>query len=239
MFIIDWIEWAPTLIKGLGTSVLVTVLALILGFPLGALVGIGTTVQNGIIRGLCVVFVEVGRGIPALVLLYLVYYGLPQYGLSLTSFVAAVIGIALTAAAYSSELFRAGFDAVPKGETEAGRALGMRSHWILRDIVIPQGLRIASPSLIGLSVQMFQATALAYQIALPELLSQSYSIGTQTFKYLSALTCAGLLYLAVAVPIGQIAQRFSTTPGHRGRLKRRAARSSGSVPHTTTNPVIP
>ncbi|WOF23310.1 amino acid ABC transporter permease [Microbacterium betulae] len=238
MFVEDWLSWLPSMLEGLWTALGVTILALVVGLPLGALLGIGSSVRTRSVRAACVTIVEVGRGIPALVFLYLVYYGLTEFGLTLTSFAAAVVGIGLTTAAYSSELFRAGFESVPSGEREAARALGMNGFFTMWDVIVPQGLAVALPSLIGLAIQMFQATALAYQIALPELLSRAYSTGTQTFQYLSALALAGLLYLVVTIPLSFLSQRIAagSSAGGRRRRGRRSRRSI--VPSTTALPVV-
>lgn len=237
MFLQDWIEWLPAMLEGLLTALGVTVLALVIGLPIGALLGIGSTVPQRVVRMVCVVLVEVGRGIPALVFLLVVYYGLSRFGMNLTSFTAAVVAIGLTTAAYSSELFRAGFDAVPQGEREASRSLGMSTFFTMWDVIIPQGLAIALPSLIGLSIQMFQTTALAYQIALPELLSRAYSTGTQTFQYLSALSLAGVLYLLVTIPLSLVSQRIAAGSSGSGRARRRR-RGTPVVPATRAVPVI-
>lgn len=238
MFLVQWMEWLPQMFEGLLTSLVVTVLAIAIGFPVGALLGIGTEAKAKWVRVVCIVIVEFGRGIPALVFLYLVYYGLANFGLTLTSFLAAIVGIALTSAAYSSELFRAGFEAVPRGEREAAKALGMSYFYTMWDVVIPQGLRIALPSLIGLSIMMFQATALAYQIALPEVLSQAYSIGTRTFQYFSALSLAGVLYLIITIPLSYLSQHISGDSRSGRQLPRRKAkRRSSVVPTTTAIPV--
>jgi polar amino acid transport system permease protein len=92
--------------------------------------------------------------------------------------------------------------AVPQGEVEASAALAMSHRDTLRFIVIPQGVRIAIPALMGFAILMFQATALCFTIALPELLSRSYSIGSNTFRYLDVLLLAGILYLMITLPAG-------------------------------------
>jgi polar amino acid transport system permease protein len=136
------------------------------------------------------------------VTLAIVYYGLPSTGMTLSSFTAAVLALALTTGAYTSEILRAGLQAVPHGEIEAAGALAMSHRDTLRFIVIPQGVRIAVPALMGFSILIFQGTSLAFTIALPELLSRAYSIGSSTFRYLDVLVLAGLLYLLVAIPAG-------------------------------------
>jgi polar amino acid transport system permease protein len=144
--------------------------------------------------------VEIGRGAPALILLQFAYFGLPSAGISLTSFVAAVLALAWTTGAYTSEIIRAGLQAVPHGQREAAEAVGMDHVDALRYIIIPQGLRVAAPALLGFAISLLQATSLCFTIALPELLSQAYMIGTSTFRYMPILCLAGLLYAAICIP---------------------------------------
>jgi polar amino acid transport system permease protein len=196
----DWGEWLPELVNGLGTSVLLTVLALAGGFPLGLVLAQCVMSPWKLLKAPAIALAEVGRGTPVLVILYFFYFGLPNAGITLESFTAATCGLIVTVAGYSSELFRAGLQAVPHGEIEAAQALGMGRVSILRRITVPQGLRIAIPPLLGLSIQVFQATALAFSIALPELMSSAYAIGALTFKYFSVLSLAACCYLAITIP---------------------------------------
>jgi polar amino acid transport system permease protein len=190
----------PTLLGGLQISLTLTFFSLLFGLPLGLLFSFGVTAQNKAFRYVSVFFVEVGRGAPALVLLQLMYYGLPNVQITLTSLVSACLALVWTTAAYTAELIRGGIQSVPAGEIEGSDALGMSVRDRLRFIEIPQGLRIALPSLMGFAVLLFQATSLAYTVAVPELMSQAYSTGSSTFKYLPAFIAAGLLYAAISVP---------------------------------------
>jgi polar amino acid transport system permease protein len=140
-------------------------------------------------------------------MLQFVYYGLPSAGLSFTAFVSAVAALSLTTAGYTSEILRGGLQAVPAGETEAAGALGMSRRDTLRFVLVPQGVRIALPSLMGFAILIFQATSLTFTISVVELLSQAYSIGAATFRYLDVLVLAGLLYLAVTIPAGWLTDR--------------------------------
>ncbi len=190
----------PTMLGGLQTSLVLTVSSLLLGLPLGLLLSFGVTAPNRAFRLISVFFVEVGRGAPALVLLQLMYYGLPNVQITLSSLVSACLALTWTTAAYTAELIRGGIQAVPAGEVEGADALGLSTRDRLRFIVVPQGLRIALPSLMGFAVLLFQATSLAYTVAVPELMSQAYSTGSSTFKYLPAFIAAGLLYAAISIP---------------------------------------
>jgi polar amino acid transport system permease protein len=196
----DWPSFLPGLLAGLGVSVQMALLSLLIGIPGGLLLAIGAGSKKKLVRTLIIGIVEIGRGTPALVVLQIFYFGLPASGLTLSSMGASVVALAATTAAYTSEILRGGLQAVPQGEVEAAGALGMSRRDTLRFIVIPQGFRVAIPSLIGFAILIFQATSLAYTVALPELLSQAYSIGSTTFNYLSVLVLAGLLYAAITIP---------------------------------------
>ena len=203
----DWADWLPQLLRGLWTSVRLTAVSLAVGIPLGLVLALLTSHRSRPVRWAAIGLVEIGRGTPALVMLQFVYYGLPSAGLTLPSFLAAAAALSLTAAAYTSEILRAGLQAVPAGESEAAGALGMSHRDTLRFVVVPQGVRIALPSLMGFAILIFQATSLTFTISVTELLSQAYSIGAATFRYLDVLLLAGLLYLAVTVPAGWLTDR--------------------------------
>jgi len=206
-FLTNWADWMPTLLKGLLLSIEITAASLAIGLPLGLLLAVATSSPVKAVRWLCIALVEVGRGAPALVVLQLFYFGLPSTGLTVSSFVSAFCALGLTTAAFTSEILRAGLQAVPAGETEACAALGVTRMDTLRFVVAPQGLRIALPALMGFAVLIFQATSLCFTIAVPELLSQAYSIGSSTFQYLSVLSLAGLLYAAITVPASWLVAR--------------------------------
>jgi len=206
-FLNDWLQYYPTLLSGLWVSVRLAGLSLLIGLPSGLLLALGASASSRPLRVCTIVLVEIGRGTPALVVLQVVYFGLPTVHLTFSSFVAGALALALTTAAYTSEILRGGLQAVPAGEVEASRALGMAQRDTLRFIVIPQGVRIAIPALMGFSILIFQATSLAYTIALPELMSQAYSTGSATFRYMSVLSLAGLLYAAITIPASWLSER--------------------------------
>jgi polar amino acid transport system permease protein len=111
-----------------------------------------------------------------------------------------VIALGWCTGAYTSEIIRAGLDSVPSGHKEAVDALGLSTIDGLRYVILPQGLRVAVPALLGFSILIFQGTSLCFTIALPELVSRAYEIGTNTFFYFPALATAGLFYVAICVP---------------------------------------
>ncbi|CAH0218047.1 L-cystine transport system permease protein TcyB [Arthrobacter sp. Bi83] len=199
-FFYDFIQYLPQLLEGLKISLMITGLSLTIGVPVALFLAFGVTAKRKALRWFCVAVVEVGRGAPALVLLQLAYYGMPGAGITLPALTSAVLALSWTAAGYMAEYVRGGISAVPLGEIEACQAVGMKRPDTLRFVIIPQGLRIALPSLMGFAVMLFQATSLAYSVAVPELMSQAYSIGSSNFRYLNILIAAGVLYAAISIP---------------------------------------
>lgn len=201
----DFITYRDELIAGLWMSIRLALLTFALGLPGGLMLAVASFSRHKSVRILATVFVEIGRGTPALVMLQLVYYGLP---VTLTGFLSAAIALALTTAAYTSEIIRGGLRGVPGGEIEAAEALGLKSFHIMRDVVVPQGLRIALPPLMGFCIIMFQATSLAFTIAVPELMAGAKSIASSNFHYFNLFLIAGLLYALVTIPASLLTDRM-------------------------------
>jgi polar amino acid transport system permease protein len=196
----QWKGWLPDLLDGYRLSLEVTGVSLAVGIPLGLVLALMVSARTRPVRTFALVFVEVGRGAPALILLQFCYFGLPSAGLTLTSFASACVALACCTGAYTSEMIRAGLDAVPYGQKEAAQVIGLDAFDALRFVIVPQGLRVALPSLLGFSILMLQATSLCYTIALPELVSRASNIGSSTFEYMPVLILAGLLFAVICVP---------------------------------------
>ena len=203
----DWLTYDAVLLDALGAAVKLAAATLALGLPLGLVLAVTTTSRRRLVRLVTIAAVEIGRGTPALIMLQIVYVGLPDVGLTFGAFVAATLALALTTAAYSSEIIRGGLQAVPAGEVEAGDALGMSRRDVLRFVVIPQGLRIALPPLLGFMIIMFQATSLAYSISYQELTATAKSVASREFNALNMFILAGLLYAAVTIPASWLSDR--------------------------------
>lgn len=207
-----WASNLPQLLGGLTISLKVTAATLAVGLPMGLLLALGVQSKLRPLRLFSLALVEIGRGAPALVVLQFAYFGLPQAGLALSSFAAAVFALAWNTGAYTSEIIRAGLESVPQGEIEAASAMGMVQRDVLRFVIIPQGLRVAAPALLGFAAAILQATSLCFAIALPELASNAYMIGTITFRYMEILLLAGILYAVICIPatiaVGVLEQRL-------------------------------
>ena len=212
-----WGEWFTTLLDGLLVSLEVTAACLLIGIPLGLLLALGVQSRSPAARLPSLAIVEIGRGAPALILLQFAYFGLPTAGLSLSSFTSASLALGWCTGAYTSEIIRGGLEAVPHGQREASFVIGLSGFDSLRYVILPQGLRVALPALLGFAILMLQASSLCFAIALPELVSQAYVVGSTTFRYMPILCLAALLYAAICVPA-----TFAVTALER-RLGRHAA----------------
>lgn len=195
-----WAEHVPTLLDGFAVSLEITAVCLIFGIPLGLLLALGVQAKRRALRWLALFVVEIGRGAPVLILMQFMYFGLPSAGLTLSSFAAASFAMAWCTGAYTSEIIRGGLEAVPAGQREAAQAIGLTFGDALRYVILPQGLRVAVPALLGFSIIMLQATSLCFTIALPEIVSQAYIIGSVTFRYMPIFMLTGLMFAAVCIP---------------------------------------
>lgn len=205
--------WMPDLLSGFRISLQVTALSLLFGIPFGLVLALGVMAKNRMVRAISLFAVEVGRGAPALVLLQFIYVGLPSAGLMVGSFLAAVAALAWNTGAYTSEIIRASLQSISGGQREAAEALGMSQLDELRFVLLPQGLRVALPALLGFSILIFQGTSLCFTIALPELVSRAYEIGSITFRYFPVLLLAGLLYASISIPAALLVDHIERRAG--------------------------
>ncbi|MGW3608062.1 amino acid ABC transporter permease [Micromonospora sp. NPDC005161] len=194
-----WHDMFPDLLPGLWVTIKLTFFALVLGLPVGVLFATLSSAPSRWIRWPAIIVVEIGRGVPGLIVLYLVYRGLPQVDVVLTAFLSAVVGLGFSTAAYTAEIIRAGINAVPKGQREAAQALSLTPAQEFRLVVLPQALKTVVPPLIGFAIILYQGTSLAYAISVPELLSRAYNLASITFQFGAALSLAGVMYAVVSL----------------------------------------
>lgn len=242
------------LLPGLWLSIQMAAVSVAIGIPLGFAAGLALNGPNKVLRWVTIALVEILRGFPALLTLYLVYFGLTDF-VTLERFTAVVIAFGVTTAAYTAEIFRATIASVPSGQIEAAQAVALTKSQITSRIVIPHVLNLAVPPIIGIVIITFQGTALAYAIGAGELLGTAYSIGMLDFRVLEPLLVAALLYLLVTsllawmeilaerrvARITGIGTSRRTKSASRRRLRRRAhrthvdARSISSVESKNTH----
>lgn len=197
----------PLLIEGLGVTVLLGGVSIVAGMLSGLLMALLRLYGAAPLRALARVYIDVFRSIPLLVLLVLVYYALPFVGVRLSSFAAAATALSLVSCAYTAEIFRAGIEAIPKGQFEAAEAIGLGFLNTLRDVLLPQALRIVTPPLTSNCINVLKDTALASVVAMPDLLKQATQAQALAANP-TPLIGAALLYLALLLPLVRLVGHF-------------------------------
>ena len=197
----DWTllrEYGPALLQGLGATLALAALVLAVAVPLAFLVALCRQQRIPVLAPLMRGYVEVFRAVPALVVLYFTFYGLPRLGVALQPFQAAALGMSLTSIAYVSEDFRASLASIPVAQWEAAHALGLSRRRILRRIVLPQALPVLLPPVMANVLVTMKATALASLVGVPELTAVSISAMSITFSATDFLVTAAALYLLIS-----------------------------------------
>lgn len=197
----------PLLLQGLGVTVLLGLVSIVAGTVSGLLMALLRLYGAPVLRGAARIYIDVFRSIPLLVLLVLVYYALPFVGVRLSSFSAAALSLGMVACAYTAEIFRAGIEAIPKGQFEAADAIGLNFFHTMRDVVLPQALRIVTPPLTSNCINVLKDTALASVVAMPDLLKQATQAQALAANP-TPLIGAALLYLALLLPLVRLVGHF-------------------------------
>jgi polar amino acid transport system permease protein len=200
MDLATWFGYVLELLPGLETALRLTGIALALGYPLALVFALFLDSRFRALRWITLVFVELGRGIPLLVLLYIFYQGLPQISIIPSAFTAAIWAFTWSTAGYATEIIRSALHSVPSGQLEAADAVGLSEGDRFRFVLIPQAARIAIPPLLGLAIIMFQLSSLAYVITVSEVMQSAYFLGTKTFNYLPVFLAAAAVYAAITIP---------------------------------------
>jgi polar amino acid transport system permease protein len=197
----------PLLLQGLEVTLLLSAVTIPLAFALGVVVAVLYSFHLRLLNPLLVVGVDALRAFPVLVLLVLIFYGLPFVGISLPPFVAAVAALALNNAGYYGEIFRAGIEAVPRGQTEAARSTGLSAWQAAVSVVLPQAVRNVLAPLAGNTLELIKATSIATVVALPELL-RSARVAQETTYNPTPLTAAALIYFVLLWPFTRLVARL-------------------------------
>ncbi|KXG84941.1 amino acid ABC transporter permease [Agrobacterium bohemicum] len=189
------------LMQGLKWTLALTVIGFIGGGIFGLCVALARTVDNPIGRRVTAGYIAVFQGTPLLMQLFVVYYGVALVGLDIDAWIAVAIAFTLHASAFLGEIWRGGIQAVPKGQTEAAKALGLHYVSRMKDIVLPQAFKISLPATIGFLVQLIKGTSLAAIVGFVELSRAGQIVSNQTFKPLTVFAIVGLIYFLICWPL--------------------------------------
>jgi len=197
-------EIMPGLLKGAVVTLELTVCSISLGFILGVALALGRLYGKRPVSLFCTGYIEFFRGTPLLVQLLILYYGLPPYGIRLSSFVAGILGLGLNSAAYQAEYFRGAIQSVSQGEIMAARAIGMSRFKAIVNIILPQMFRIVIPSWSNELIYTLKYSSVAYMIGAPELMAQAKFIAAANFRYFEVFLVVAFIYLIAVVILSRI-----------------------------------
>jgi polar amino acid transport system substrate-binding protein len=200
-------RYLPALLKAAGITIALSCLAMALAVGLGVLVATGRIYGNPLVRSILTVYVEVIRGTPVLLQLFVLYYGLSAV-IKLPAFVAALVGLGLNYAAYESEIYRGAMEAVSRGQLEAARTLGLTEYQVFRFIRAPQAFRLALAPMTNDFVALLKDSSLVSVITVVELTKQTQIFAANIGSWVIPGLLCGAFYLAMSLPLARLARRL-------------------------------
>ena len=209
----DTVEFLPILMSGVALTIIVTIGSLLLSTVLGLIWALMRVSGIGVLTGLSAGLINVIRGIPIIVLLFYLYFVMPEFGLTLTALQAAILGLGIAYSAYQAENFRAGIEAIDKGQIEAAQSIGMGWWLTMRRVVLPQAVRIVLPPYGNVMIMMLKDSSQASTITVAELALQGKLIASSTFKNTSVFTLVALMYLTMSIPLILLVRHFEKRAG--------------------------
>lgn len=227
----DWsviYDFRILLIKGFFITVELSVLAIVLGSLLGFIVSLGQTGPFKWLRVVGTVYIQIFRGSPLLMQLFMFYFGLPYLGqslkytapdvalilLSLSPFTTAVLVFTLYSGAYIAEIFRSGYQSIPKGQFEAASAIGLNYFRMIQKVILPQMMKLVYPPLVGFYIGLIKDTSLASIIGYQELVKQGQSIINTTSRPFEVYLTISLLYFILGYPLSRLVARAERSQIH-------------------------
>ncbi len=204
----EWRKYLPPLLRAAVVTIELSVLAMALAVIAGLVIVLIRLYAFAPLSWLAKAYVEVIRGTPLLIQLFLIYYGLAEMGIRLNAFVAAILGLGMNYAASESENYRAGIEAIPHGQTEAALALGMSRWQLLKHVVLPQALRLVIPPVTNDFIAMFKDSSIVSVITMVELTKEYGMLAMATYDYIGLGIMTAAIYFALSYPASIFAGRL-------------------------------
>ncbi len=201
--VLKW-EWVPQLAEGLPLTLQITFTCIAIGIVLGVLLALARVYGNRPLRWLCSAYIQFFRGTPLLVQLFIVYFGLPNWGIRLSAFWSAVLALGLNTAAYQAEYFRGAIQAVRGGQMLAARSLGMSLPQAIRLIILPQAFRLVLPSWSNEFILMLKYSTIVFTIALLDLMGKGQRLASRNFMRFEVFIVVAFFYLGLVFVVTQI-----------------------------------
>jgi polar amino acid transport system permease protein len=201
------IKVGPYLLTGLITTLLLSLLVVPLGFAGGLAVAVLYSLRRGWLTAITIAYVDFFRAFPPLVLLLFIYFGLPFFGVDIPAILAVALGFYLNTSSYYGEIFRAGIDSIPRGQTEAARSTGLSWLQTMAYVIIPQATRNVLPDLVRNTLEVVKLTTLASVFAIPELLNAARNAQALTYNP-TPIVLAAIMYLVLLLPFVRLVSRL-------------------------------
>ena len=198
------VHGVPYLLEGAALTLLISAVAMVLAAVVGLALAVLSQVPRRLARRLVGAYVEIFRNTPLLIQIFIVYFGLPQLGLKLSPFLSGLSALVLYAAAYNTEIFRAGLEAVPRGQLEAARSLGLSGLSTLGWVTVPQALRISFPALGNNLVSLVKNSSLVSTIGMVELMFVANDISFNNFRTFEIYGTAAVIYVVIVVALTRV-----------------------------------
>jgi len=207
-------------ITAIGKTILISVIAIVMGFGIGVVIGLGRISRNFLINGIATVYVEILRGVPLLIQIFFMYFALAIYVPSINDpAIAATLALGLNSGAYQAEIIRGGIQSIPRGQMEAARSSGMSYFQAMRHVILPQGFRLVIPPMTNEYVTVIKDSSLAYAIGAMEITWLSTKIITIDFDPLTTYLFVALIYFTLTTftsNIMRVVERKFSIPGYMG-----------------------
>lgn len=188
----------PALLSGLGSTVYLAIVSLIIATILGIFLGLMRTSGNAVLSGIATVYIDIMRGLPLIVMSFFIYFGIPQmFNVTISSNLAGILTLSLNAAAYMGEIVRGGIQAIDKGQNEAARSLGLTNGQTMRHIILPQAVKVMVPSFINQFVITLKDTSILSVIGIVELTQTGRIIIARTYQSGSMWLIVGMMYIII------------------------------------------
>lgn len=200
------LRYLPYLLKGAVVTAEITAGSFALSIVFGLIGALAKASGNRALIALASSYVEIIRGTPALLQIFVVYYGLASYGLNLSPVTAAVLTFGVIGGAYVTEIVRAGIEAVDRGQIEAATSLGMAPRSVMQRIILPQAMFVMLPPFTNFLISLVKDTSLALVVTVPELMYRTYDVASQTFRSMEIYAVAGAIYFAICFPLSRLAR---------------------------------
>src|SRR6478609_7701393 len=214
-FLSDAVEFFPILLQGVWLTIVVTIGSLALSTVLGLFWALMRVSGIGVLVGLTAGLINVIRGIPIIVLLFYLYFVMPDFGVALTALQASILGLGIAYSAYQSENFRAGIEAIDRGQIEAAQTIGMGWWLTMRRVILPQAFKIVLPPYGNIMIMMLKDSSQASTITVAELALQGKLIASSTFQNTTVFTLVAALYLCMSMPLIFLVSRLERRFGQK------------------------